>query len=69
MALVEERVSYLEAKMEELGKTLGEFKGLILDLDKKIDQRFMWLIGIQFAILIAIVAGLFGIVTRLIAAA
>jgi uncharacterized protein YydD (DUF2326 family) len=69
MATVEERVSYLEAKMEEVGKTLGELKGLIVDLDKKIDQRFMWLIGIQFAILIAIVAGLFGIVTRLIAAA
>ena len=68
MATVEERVSYLEARMEDVGKTLEELKGLILDLDKKIDQRFMWLIGIQFAILIAIVAGLFGIVNKLMAA-
>jgi nitrate/nitrite-specific signal transduction histidine kinase len=68
MAVIEERVSYLEAKMEEVGTVLGELKGLVLELDKKIDQRFMWLIGIQFAILIAIVAGLFGIVTRLMTA-
>lgn len=54
--------------MEDVGKTLEELKGLILDLDKKIDQRFTWLIGIQFAILIAIVASLFGIVTKLVAA-
>lgn len=69
MAMVEERVSYLEAKMEEVGKTLIDLKVLIVDLDRKMDQRFTWLIGIQFAILIAIVAGLFGIVTRLIRAA
>ncbi len=69
MAMVEERVSYLEAKMEEVGKTLIDLKVLIVDLDRKMDQRFTWLIGIQFAIPIAIVAGLLGIVTRLIRAA
>ena len=52
--------------MEEVGVTLAQLKMMIIDLDKKIDQRFMWLIGIQFAILIAIVAGLLGIISRVL---
>jgi predicted nuclease with TOPRIM domain len=87
MPVVEERLTLLEGKMQEVGvtlvrieTTLGSLHQLVLRLEQridKLDQRvdklddrvvrlFLWVIGIQMTTLIAIVAGLFGIVTRLI---
>lgn len=75
-----ERVTYLEARMEELSTTLAKLENALSGLDRKMDRRFDAVelkfgrvdrridavIAIQFGILIAIVAGLFGIATRLL---
>ena len=73
MAVVEERVSYLEAKMEDVSVAVADLKAAIVALDTKMDRRFdrvedrfYWVIGIQFGILIAIIGGLVGIVTKLL---
>lgn len=73
MAEVQERVSYLEAKMEDVSTNIAELKTAIAALDTKMDKRFdrvedrfYWVIGIQFGILIAIIGGLAGIVTKLL---
>jgi hypothetical protein len=52
--------------MEDVGKGITRLESLILGLDKKLDQRFMWMIGLQFAILVASIGGMFGIVTKLL---
>ena len=70
MATVEERVSYVEAKMEEHSRTLAELRGLIITLEQKmerrfeaidrrfdqLDRRFMWVIGMQLSTLLTIIA-------------
>ena len=35
-------------------------------LDMRLEKQFLWAVGIQMTILIAIIAGLFGIVAKLI---
>jgi chromosome segregation ATPase len=113
MPVVEERLSLLEVKMEEIGTTLVRIEGVLgslfqmvqgidrrfneldqrvdrldqrfneldrrvdkLDLrfdrldqrvdrlDERVVKLFLWVIGIQMTILIAFVAGLFGIVAK-----
>jgi len=77
MAAVEERVSYLEGKMEDVSTHLMEVKGVINALDLKMDRRFdlleerfdrrfLWLLGAQLTTLLTIVAGMFGVITRLL---
>jgi hypothetical protein len=77
MQAVEERVSYLEGKMEEVGKSLVRLEGALSALDQKMDrrfdalenrseQRFLWLLGAQLTTLIAIIAGMFGVITKLL---
>lgn len=80
MPAAEERLSLLEVKMEQVGTTLARIETILLSLDQKVDrldQRvdrlddravklFLWVIGIQMTTFLAIVAGLFGIVTKLI---
>lgn len=77
MAEVEERVSYLEAKMEDVSRNLVELKSAIVALDQKVDRRFdlleerferrfLWLLGAQFTTLLTIVAGMLGVITRLL---
>jgi hypothetical protein len=73
MAVIEARVSYLEAKMEDVTVAVVRLENAISALDTKMDKRFdrvedrfYWVIGIQFGILIAIIGGLFGIVTKLL---
>ncbi len=94
MAVVEERLTVLEVKMEEVGTTLVriervldglyeiaqglDVKAATLDqkvtgldekfnrLDRRSDKLFFWVVGIQMTIFITIVAGLFGIVAKLI---
>lgn len=101
MPAVEERLTLLEVKMEQVGATLVRMETILLGLDQRMqshDQRFaaldqkvtglgekfdkldrridesdsrfdrlfLWVIGIQVTTLIALIAGLFGIVARLI---
>ena len=76
---IEERVAYLEGKVEEQSKGFGEITGRIDGLSTRIDalgqkidrfrdelslriqaldQKFVWLIGIQVAVLLAVVSAL-----------
>jgi hypothetical protein len=71
MATVEERVSYLEAKMEDVTKAIVRLESAIAALDTKMDtrfdrveDRFYWVIGIQFGILIAVIGRLAGIIAK-----
>jgi hypothetical protein len=74
---VEERVSYLEGKMEEVGKSLARLESAVSGLDLKMDRRFdaledrserrfLWLLGAQLTTLIAIIAGMFGVIAKLL---
>ena len=87
VATLEERVAYLERKVEEHSRGLEDLKHLIINLDQKVNRRidaldqkvdrfreelssridaldqkfsryFLWLIGIQITILLAIIATL-----------
>jgi hypothetical protein len=67
------RVAYLEGTMEELRRSQTRIEGLLLALDEKMDRRFermdgrfMWLFGAQLTTLVALVAGLFTIVAKLL---
>jgi len=108
MPVVEDRLSLLEVKMQEVGTTLARIEGTLASLvqmvvgldqrvqkldvrvatldqkvtgiderftrlerrtdylDNRFDKYFLWVVGLQATILIAIVGGLFGIVTKLI---
>lgn len=74
-------MSYLEAEMSESGKAIADIRQTLLAIDQKIDRRFdafeqridkrfdrwfMWLLGVQIATLLAIIGGLFQIVTKLV---
>jgi hypothetical protein len=66
---VEERVDGLEVKMETVEKTLIRIETVLLSVDQKVerlDRLFLWLLGIQMTTLVAIMAGMFGIVAKLI---
>lgn len=59
--------------MEDLTRNMAELRGAIAALDEKMDRRFdrvegrfYWVIGIQFTILISIMGGLFGVITKLL---
>lgn len=101
MPVVEERLSLLEVKMEEVGTTLLRIEGvlgslhhMVLGLDQRVDKldqridrlehrldtldhrvdkldtrvekQFLWVVGIQITTLVTIMAGLFGLVAKLI---
>jgi uncharacterized coiled-coil protein SlyX len=84
---IEERVAYLEGKVEEHSKAWDDLKDMITHLDQKVDRRvdaldakidrhreelsnridaldqkfsryFLWIIGIQVSIFLAIIATL-----------
>jgi uncharacterized coiled-coil protein SlyX len=84
---IEERVAYLEGKVEEHSKAWEDLKDMIIHLDQKVDRRidaldakvdrhreelsnrinaldqkfsryFLWIIGIQVSIFLAIIATL-----------
>lgn len=86
-ASIEERLAFVEARVDEHSKAIEEIKGLILNLDQKFDRRidtfeqrvdrrfeaverridsldqkfsryFLWIIGIQVSIFLAIIATL-----------
>ncbi|MBI4476018.1 MAG: hypothetical protein HY654_02530 [Acidobacteria bacterium] len=82
MGALQERVSYIEGRVEEQSRTFGELRELILAvdqrvsaLDQKVDRRFdavdrrfealegrfSTFVTLQVSILVAIIAGLSGI--------
>jgi len=63
MSTVEERVSYLEAKMEDCSKGIADLRDRLVALEQKmerrfdqIDHRFMWVLGVQFSTLFTMIA-------------
>ena len=77
MMPVEARVLVLETKMDEVTKAITELKTAITALDQKADRRFdaseakserhfFWLLGTGVTTLVAIIAGMFGIIAKLI---
>ena len=74
---VDERVSYLEAKMEDVSTAILRLEAAIAALDQKMDRRFdalegrserrfLWLLGTQLTTLIALIGGMFGVITKLL---
>ena len=80
MPAAEERLSLVEAKMEQVGTTLARMEAILMSLDQKADKLeirveklddrtvklFLWVIGIQMTTLITMAAGLFAMVAKLI---
>ena len=59
--------------MNDVKTAIVELKSAIAALDQKMDHRFdrvetrfYWMIGIQFATLIAMIGGMFGVIAKLI---
>lgn len=63
--------------MEEVGKSLARLESAVSGLDLKMhrrfdgleersERRFLWLRGAQLTTLIAIIAGMFGVITKLL---
>ena len=74
---VDERVSYLEAKMEDVSTAILRLEAAIAALDQKMDRRFdalddrserrsLWPLGGQLTTLIALIGGMFGVMTKLL---
>jgi uncharacterized coiled-coil protein SlyX len=86
---VEERVAYLEGKVEEHSRGFGELREMVIHLDQKVDRfrdelaariealdqrlsgriealdqkvskQFIWLVGIQIMVLLAVIGALLG---------
>ena len=66
MAVLEGRISQLEAKVEEHARGIGELRELIRNLDAKVDRQFamldqklsrhfLWLAGFQLTTLLAVI--------------
>lgn len=78
MPTVEERVAYLEGKVEEHSRGFGELREMVIHLDQKVDRfreelaaridaldqkvsrQFIWLVGIQIMVLLAVIGALLG---------
>jgi hypothetical protein len=72
VAATEQRVSYLEAKVEEVSSDIADLRVAIAALDVKMDRRFdrvesrfYWLLGLLFTLLVATIAGFVQIITKL----
>jgi len=76
MVAVEVRAINLEGAMADNTRTVvavdKDLKTMIAALDARmerrfdtLDQRFMWLLAVQFTTLLAILAAAFGVITRL----
>ncbi len=79
---LEERVAYLEGKVEEQSRLGGELREMIAHLDQKVDRfreelsgridaldqkvsrQFLWLVGLQVTVLLAVVGALIGALFR-----
>ena len=62
MGTLQERVSYVEAKVEEhslafiaIRESLARLERRVDALDDKMSRQFLWLVGIQITTLVAVV--------------
>lgn len=65
MKQLHERVAYLEGKVDEHSQGFGELRdsirlvdGHVRALDDKLSRQFLWTVGIQIAVLLAVVGAL-----------
>ena len=76
MAELDERVAYLEGRMEDHTVLMADIRAEMRDLrstmergferlDQKIDKHFMWLIGVMTTGFVAIFSMLFRVLDRL----
>jgi hypothetical protein len=77
MSALEDRVITLEVKMNDVKMAIVDLKAAIVALDTKMDRRFdglderferrfLWLLGAQLTTLFALIAGMFGVITKLL---
>ena len=75
MGTLEERVAYLEGQTGEHTSAISELRLDVRDLrvemnrrfdymEAKFDSRFTWMIGFQFATLMAVIAALLNVYVR-----
>ncbi|MBM3819092.1 MAG: hypothetical protein FJW14_08780 [Acidimicrobiia bacterium] len=62
MAAMEQRVAYLEGRVEAHSKTFVDLRDDIRRLDDKISRQFLWLVGLQVTTLVAVLGAVFGAV-------
>lgn len=60
------RVATLDQKVTGLDDKFIRLERRMDYVENRFDKYFLWVVGLQMTILIAIVGGLFGIVTKLI---
>jgi nitrate/nitrite-specific signal transduction histidine kinase len=63
-AQVDQRFAQIDQRFAQVDERFAELRSLITALDQKSDRRFIWLVGMQFTTLIAIIAGMFTIFTK-----
>jgi hypothetical protein len=62
--LIDQRFVQVDQRFAQVDERFAELRSLITALDQKSDRRFIWLVGMQFTTLIAIIAGMFTIFTK-----
>jgi hypothetical protein len=62
MAGMEQRVAYLEGRVEEHSQMFVDLRNDIRRLDDKISRQFLWLVGLQVTTLVAVLGAVFGAV-------
>ena len=70
---LDQRVERLDQRVEKLDQRIDRLEQRVDTLDKRVDKldsrvekQFLWVAGIQMTTLITIIAGLFGLVAKLI---
>ena len=63
---LDERVDKLDRRIDKLEHSVETLDRRVDKLDARVEKQFLWVAGIQRTTLITIVAGLFGLVAKLI---
>ncbi len=63
---LDQRVEKLDQRIDRLEQRVDTLDQRVDRLDSRVEKQFLWVAGIQMTTLIAIVAGLFGLVAKLI---
>ena len=67
-AQVDKRFDTIDRRFDAVDRRFEGMERRFEGVDRKleqVDRRFMWIVGTQIATLLAIVAGLFGVITRI----
>ncbi|MBM3752236.1 MAG: hypothetical protein FJW21_13840 [Acidimicrobiia bacterium] len=65
---VDKRFDAIDRRFDAVDRRFEGMERRFEGVDRKleqVDRRFMWIVGTQIATLLAIVAGLFGVITRI----